>query len=141
MNRVFCVLAAFACVICSPAIAHNGEIHEAPHGGIMAPTKNAHLEIVLAPKGGVRIYVYDLKNVPLPASAASVLSVEIERAGQKTEYVTLRPDPTGTLWMGPSKPVPNPASVIRIGSVVRGVSGLIEIPRSKFPVYKVAKGK
>lgn len=141
MNRIYPLLAALACVVAAPVAAHNGEIHEAPHGGIMTPVKNAHLEIVLAPKGGVRIYVYDARSVQLPASAASVLSVEIDRPGQKTEYVEMQPDKTGSLWMGPSKPVTNPASIVRIGSVIRGASGLVELPRSKFPVYKTGGSK
>ena len=81
---------------------------------------------------GVRIYIYDLKSAPLPASAVSALSVEIDRPGAKTEYVTMKPDKTGTLWTGTSKPVTDPASIVRVGSVVAGESGLIELPRSKF---------
>jgi hypothetical protein len=135
MNRATLVIAAAAFALAIPAAAHNGVIHEAPHGGIMSPIKNAHIEIVLAPAGGVRIYIYDMTTTQLPASAASAFSVEIVRPGAKTEYVTMKPDSTGTLWTGASKPVTNPASIIRIGSVVRGQSGLVELPRSKFPVY------
>jgi len=116
-------------------------IHEAPHGGILKPVSNAHFEIVLAPAGGVRIYVTDPAGRALPASAASEISVEIDRAGQKTEYVTMRPDPTGTLWTGASKPVTDPKSVVRVGSVVRGTSALIEVPRAQFPVYGKAAVK
>jgi hypothetical protein len=143
MNRSrFLLVAAAALVLAGPAIAHNGVIHEAPHGGIMKAVKNADIEIVLAPAGGVRIYLVDPKGAPLPASAASDLSVEIDRPGKKTEYVTMRPDPTGTLWTGKSQPVTDPKSVVRIGTVVRGVSALIEVPRSQFPVYgkPAAKG-
>ena len=135
MNNARLVLITAALALAGPANAHNGVIHEAPHGGIMKPINNAHIEIVLAPAGGVRIYLYDLKSGALPASAASEMSVEIDRPGMKTEYVTMRPDPTGTLWTGNSKPVTNPASVVRVGSVVGGASGLVEVPRSKFPVY------
>lgn len=145
MNDMRLLLAAALLAVAAPAAAHNGVIHEAPHGGIMKPVNSNHLEIVLAPKGGVRIYVYDLKNTPLPASAVSELSIEIDRPGAKTEYVTMRPDATGTLWTGDSKPVTDPASIVRIGSVVGGASGLVEVPRSQFPVYgkpaaKPAKG-
>jgi hypothetical protein len=135
MNDMRLLLAATLIALAGPAAAHNGVIHEAPHGGIMKAVNSNHLEIVLAPKGGVRIYVYDLKNTPLPASAATELSVEIDRPGAKTEYVTLHPDATGTLWTGDSKPVTDPASIVRIGSVVGGASGLIEAPRAQFPVY------
>ncbi|MDO6413231.1 hypothetical protein Q4F19_02435 [Sphingomonas sp. BIUV-7] len=143
MNKT---LLAFAALILgtTPALAHNGVIHEAPHGGIMKATKTSHLEIVLAPQGGARIYFMDASGKPLPASAASDVSVEIDRPGQKTEYITMRPDPTGTLWTGNGKPANDPKSVIRIGSVVRGESELIEVPRSQFPVYgkeAPAKGK
>ncbi len=122
-------------LVSSPAAAHNGVIHEAPHGGIIRPVKNADLEIVLAPKGGVRIYLMDTKGRQLPASAASDISVEIDRPGRKTEYVTMKPDATGTLWTGPSEPVTDARSVVRIGTVVGGQSGLIEVPRAQFPVY------
>jgi hypothetical protein len=135
MNRLRLILTATALALGGPALAHNGVIHEAPHGGIMKPVNNAHIEIVLAPAGGVRIYLYNLKSAPLPASAASVLSVEIDRPKAKTEYVTMRPDPSGTLWTGQSKPVKDPASVVRVGSVIAGASGLIEVPRAKFPNY------
>lgn len=135
MNKTYVTLVATALALAAPACAHNGVIHEAPHGGIMRPANNAHLEIVLAPAGGIRIYIYDLKNSPLPASAASDVSVEIDRPGVKTEYVTLRRDPTGTLWTGDSKPVADPASVVRVGSVIGGASALVEVPRAKFPVY------
>ena len=134
-------LAVLLSALAAPAFAHNGVIHEAPHGGIMKAVRNAHFEIVLAPAGGVRIYFTDPKGNPLPASAASEVSVEIDRPGKKTEYVAMRPDPTGTLWTGASQPVPDPRSVIRIGSVVRGEAALIEVPRAQFPVYKrAAKG-
>jgi hypothetical protein len=121
--------------LAAPALAHNGVVHEAPHGGIMRPVKNAHAEIQLAPKGGVRIYFYDEKTKPLPATAASDLSVEIDRPGQKTEYVNMKPDRSNTLWMGDSKPVTDPKSVVRVGTVVQGQSGIIEVPRSAFPNY------
>ena len=143
MNRSHMLLAAVALALGGPALAHNGVIHEAPHGGIMKAVKNADIEIVLVPAGGVRIYLVDPAGRPLPASAASELSVEIDRPGKKTEYVTMRPDPTGTLWTGNSQPVSDPKSVIRVGTVVRGVSALIEVPRSQFPKYgkPAAKGK
>lgn len=133
MNKTLVFLATFA--LATSALAHNGVIHEAPHGGIMKATKTAHFEIVLAPQGGARLYLTDAAGRPLPASAASEVSVEIDRPGQKTEYVTMRPDPTGTLWTGNGKPVTDPKSIIRIGSVVRGEADLIEVPRSQFPVY------
>jgi len=141
MNKT---LAAFALFAATPAFAHNGVIHEAPHGGILKATKSSHFEIVLAPQGGARIYFMDASGKPLPASAASDVSVEIDRPGQKTEYITMKPDPTGTLWTGNGKPVTDPKSVVRIGSVVRGESELVEVPRSQFPVYgkqAAAKGK
>jgi hypothetical protein len=135
MNRTHLIAAIAMLVLAGRAPAHNGVIHEAPHGGIMKAVKNADVEIVLAPAGGVRIYLVDPAGRPLPASAATDLSVEIDRPGAKTEYVTMRPDPTGTLWTGSSKPVTDPKSVVRIGSVVRGESALIEVPRAQFPVY------
>ena len=135
MNNYRIIPSALLLAVAGPALAHNGVIHEAPHGGIMKAVKNADMEIVLAPAGGVRIYLVDPKGAALPASAASDLSVEIDRPGKKTEYVTMKPDPTGTLWTGNSQPVPDPKSVVRVGSVVRGVSGLIEVPRAQFPVY------
>lgn len=141
MNKlVFAAALALAAVPVALS-AHNGVIHEAPHGGIIRPVKNADLEIVLAPKGGVRIYVMDAKGKSLPASAVSDLSVEIARPRAKTEYLTMKPDPTGTLWMGASKPVTDPKSIIRVGTVVGGQSGLIEVPRAQFPVYKQAGAK
>jgi hypothetical protein len=144
MNKTtFAALAALL-LGAAPALAHNGVIHEALHGGIMKATKTAHFEILLAPKGGVRIYFMDASGKALPATAASDLSVEIDRPGQKTEYVTMKPDPTSTLWTGNSKPVDDPKSIVRVGSVVQGESELIEIPRSQFPVYgkeAPAKGK
>jgi hypothetical protein len=42
---------------------------------------------------------------------------------------------------GTSQPVPDPKSIIRIGSVVRGDAALIEVPRSQFPVYAKARAK
>lgn len=135
MNKTKLAALALLMLGISPAFAHNGVIHEAPHGGILKATKTAHLEILLAPKGGVRIYFMDASGKALPATAASDLSVEIDRPGQKTEYVTMKPDPTSTLWMGNSKPVTDPKSIVRIGSVVQGTSDLIEVPRSQFPIY------
>lgn len=122
-------------LVATPAAAHNGVIHEAPHGGIIRPVRNADLEIVLAPKGGVRVYVMTTKGRQLPASAASDISVEIHPPAGRTQYVTMRPDPSGTLWTGPSAPVTDPKAVIRIGTVIAGQSGLIQVPRSQFPIY------
>lgn len=138
MNKL--ALAVAALLAAAPALAHNGVIHEAPHGGILKATKAAHYELVLAPKGGVRIYIMDKDGRGLPASAASDLSVEIDRPGQKTEYVKMMPDKSGTLWTGDSKPVTDPKSVVRVGSVIKGESSLIEVPRSQFPTYE-APGK
>ena len=141
MNKLNLLLPAALLALAAPAAAHNGVIHEAPHGGIMKATKNAHFEILLAPKGGVRIYLMDAKGAPLPASAASELSVEVDRPGSKTEYVTMAPDPTNTLWTGPGQPVTDPKSIVRVGVVVQGSSALVEIPRAQFPVYGAeAKG-
>ena len=129
-------LPAFALLLlASPALAHNGVIHEAPHGGIIRPVRNADLEIVLAPKGGVRVYVMDSKGRGLPASAATDISVEIHPPAGRTEYVTMRPDPSGTLWTGSSAPVSDPKAIVRVGTVIGGQSGLIEVPRAQFPVY------
>ena len=128
-------LLPLALLLAAPAAAHNGVIHEAPHGGIVRPVKNADLEIVLAPKGGVRIYLMDTKGRGLPASAATDISVEIHPPAGRTQYVTMRPDPSGTLWTGASAPVTDPKAVVRIGTVIAGQSGLIEVPRAQFPVY------
>ncbi|MDB5689849.1 MAG: hypothetical protein JWL91_1725 [Sphingomonas bacterium] len=141
MNKMLRPLAGAFLLVAGSAAAHNGVIHEAPHGGILKPVKNAHFEIVLAPAGGVRIYVTDPAGGALPASAASEISVEIDRPGRKTEYVTMLPDRTGTLWTGASQPIPDPKSVIRVGSVVRGASALIEVPRIQFPVYRKAAAR
>lgn len=141
MNRKLLLpLAAAFLGVAAPAVAHNGVIHEAPHGGIMKPVGKQHLEIVLAPAGGVRIYLNDGASRPLPASAASELSVEIDRPGTKTEYVAMRPDPSNSLWTGASRPVTNSKSIVRIGTVVAGAPALIEVPRAQFPTY-AAKGR
>lgn len=129
------LLFAVSLALAAPAAAHNGVIHEAPHGGILKATSNAHFEILLAPRGGARIYLMDASGKPLPASAASELSIEVDRPGAKTEYLTMRPDPTNTLWTGPGRPVTDPKSVVRVGIVVQGSSALVEIPRAQFPVY------
>jgi len=138
MNKLHLVLPAVMLALTMPAAAHNGVIHEAPHGGILKATKNAHFEILLAPKGGTRIYLMDAAGRPLPASAASELSVEVDRPGSKTEYLKMIPDPTNTLWTGPGRPVDDPKSIVRVGIVVQGSSELIEIPRAQFPVYAKA---
>ncbi len=141
MNKLFLLLPALMFAASAPVAAHNGVIHEAPHGGILKATKNAHFEILLAPKGGVRLYLMDAAGKALPASAASELSVEIDRPGAKTEFVTMHPDPTNTLWTGPGQPVDDSKSVVRVGIVVQGVSALVEVPRAKFPDYGKPAGK
>lgn len=129
MNRVLRILAALIALTLSPAAnAHNGVDDEPHHGGVVKAYQDMHYEAVLVPGGGVQVYFSDAMGEPLPASAVSQMAVEIERPGQKTEYIDMAIDPTGVFWTGKSGAVVDPKGVVRIGFMMRGRSALVEVP-------------
>src|ERR1700754_4495204 len=125
MNRK--ILAALL-LMTLPALAHNGVDHGAPHGGVLKPYKELHLEAAAPASGGVQVYITDTGGEPLPASTISQVAVEIVHPGAKTEYVEMAIDRTGVFWAGKSPVLKDTKSVLRIGFSFRGASGSVEVP-------------
>ena len=124
MNRRF-LLSLAVLMLPLPAVAHNGVDHNPHHGGVLKTYENNHFEAVLVP-GGLQVFFSEASGASLPASAVSQMEIEIERPGAKTEYVVMAIDPTGVFWLGKSQPINDPKSVVRIGFVLRGKSGMVE---------------
>jgi len=130
MNRLLLRAAAAAAILLAAvpaANAHNGVDDEPHHGGVVSVYRNMHFELAAKPGGGIEIYFSDAHGEPLPASAVSQVAVEIAHPGQKTEYVTMKIDPTGVFWTGPSRPLSDAASVLHVGFVVQGASALADV--------------
>lgn len=69
--------------------------HQPRHGGVVTMSGDLHVELVVAPSGGVFVYVSDAVRTPIAPSEASG-SITIERPGFKTT-LHLRPEPSGSL--------------------------------------------
>ncbi len=79
--------------------------HQPRHGGVVTMSGDLHVELVVAPSGGVFVYLSDAVRTPIAPAEASG-SIEIERPGEKTT-LPLRPEPSGSLAVAgppPTKP-------------------------------------
>jgi hypothetical protein len=92
--------------------------HEPRHGGVVTMQGDLHVELVVAPSGGVYLYPSDALRRPIPPSEASG-TITIERPGE-TITLPLRPEPTGSLAV--AGPLPARPATYRYRVSLRGIA-------------------
>lgn len=124
---------AFIAALPGFAWAHEDEPHgdhDAHHGGVVMMYKDLHFEVVLIEEGGVEVWFTDAQRNELPAVTVSELVVEIEHAGGATEYPIMRISDAGDYWLGETRLVENPDSLVRVGFLYQGEPWMLDLPAS-----------
>jgi len=107
--------------------------HNPDHNGFVMMHSILHFEVVAKEEGGIDIYFSSESRAQLPAATVSDVVVEIERPGTSMEFVPMQISASGDFWTGPSKPVTNHESIVRIGFVFQGEPFFVDIPAGAFP--------
>lgn len=113
------------------ALAHNGVVHgdhDAQHGGFVMMYQDLHVELVMPPAGGVKLYYTDAARGELPAAVVSEVAVEIARTGAKTESVTMSVSAGGDAWEGKSAPLPDAKAMVHIAFLYNAAPVLFNVP-------------
>lgn len=85
--KKFAVITALLAAAIAPAVSHAADDHDAKHGGIMVPGKEADYELVAKPDT-VQLYVYD-HGKPMDVSKASAKLTLL--SGSEKQDVNLAP--------------------------------------------------
>jgi hypothetical protein len=136
---LLCLLAAFAV---SAAAQHGSATHgdhNPHHGGLVDMWGVLHYEVALPPAGGVTVYFTDELRNDLPASTVKRVRVEIVRPDRSIEPVAMAISRAGDAWVGRSRPVSDPKSVVRLAFVHRGGEAIVEVYADALP--RLAKPK
>jgi hypothetical protein len=99
----------------------------------MHSNEKMHFEVVVVEAGGIELYLSDAIRMQLPAVTVSEVVVEIERTDGSVEFVNMAMSASGDAWSGPSKPVTDADSTVRIGFLFNGEPFFIDIPAMAFP--------
>lgn len=129
----FCMLAA--ALIAGAAHAHGDQAHgghEPQHGGVVMTFRDLHYEVALPPAGGVQVWFTDAAGKELPASMASDVSVEIERADGRIEPVNMRIGDSGECWVGESAPVNGPEEIVRVAFFYNAAAAMVDLRYGQF---------
>jgi len=119
-----------------------GQESQAPHGDhvpdhnglvLMHSNEKMHFEVVVVEAGGIELYLSDAIRMQLPAVTVSDVVVEIERTDGSVEFVNMAMSDAGDAWSGPSKPVTDGDSIVRIGFLFNGEPFFVDIPAMAFP--------
>jgi hypothetical protein len=138
LTTLACVVACFACGSKSdlstgsaPAAAPmtHGD-HNPRFGGVVLMNgQNLHFEVVLDRAGRHRVYFSDGVRTPLPASAASDVSITIQRRGDERERVPMMIDDRDEGWVGQGRALSGGAEIVaRISYVYSGQPYWIDLP-------------
>jgi hypothetical protein len=108
----------------------------APHGNhvprfggvVLMNGLDLHFEVVLDRGGHHRVYFSDGMRNPLPASAASDVTIAVQRPGKSAEQVALAIDDRDESWVGQGQPIGGPSVVARISYAYRGQPYWIDLP-------------
>ena len=111
-----------------PVLAHGDAGDRAVHGGAVVPAGALHVEVVAKPHGCIDLYFSDNQGQPLPASAISRPSVEIEHPRGPTEYPAMTIGRSGEMWTGACRPLTDTGAIVHVGFAYRGQSLLADIP-------------
>lgn len=139
MNRTIGMRFAIAATLAFSFLRATDLEAQAPHGdhnpdnnGFVLMHADLHFEVVIVEDGGIELYFSSASRAPLPAAIVSDVVVEIERGGG-LEFVTMQISDTGDFWTGPSIPVVNPETIVRVGFVFEAEPFFIDIPAAAFP--------
>ena len=138
MNKAMMFLLTGLAFLAMPAAAQShgsathGD-HNPHHGGLVDMWGTLHYEVTLPPAGGVTVYFSDEMRNDLPASTVKQVWVEIVRPDRSIEPVALAINRAGDAWVGRSRPVTNPKSVVRLAFVHRGEEALVEVYADSLP--------
>ena len=102
--------------------------HNPHHGGVVYMYDDMHYEVVLDPVGHHRIYFSDATRADLPASAASGVTLTIERSQAAPETVAGVIDDHGESWILDGTPVGQRETSVRVSFVAHGTPYWIDVP-------------
>lgn len=102
--------------------------HNPHHGGVVYMYDDMHYEVVLDPAGHHRLYFSDSTRADLPASAASDVTLTLERAQKTPETIAGVIDEQGESWKLDGKPVPQTDASVRVSFVAHGAAYWIDVP-------------
>lgn len=111
------------------------EDHGSRHGGFVMMFLELHFELVVPDEGGVQLYYSDAMRMELPAAVVSDVAIEIEREDYEIESVPMQISDSGDHWMGSSKPVVNPGSIVRVAFLFQGEPFVLDIPAMVLPKF------
>jgi len=89
-----------------------------------------HYEAVFDSTGrSHQLFFSDAVREDLPASFASAVSFTVKRKGEPDEVVPLQIDASGESWIGPGRPIANPATTtVRITFTVGEETYWLDVP-------------
>ena len=109
--------------------------HSPHHGGIVLMSGEMHYEVVFDRAGKHQVWFSNAVREDLPASAASKVTMIVQRAFASPEFLTLAIDDSGESWVAAGKPLPgkdatapNRHVMVTLRYEVRGEPFEIEIP-------------
>ena len=102
--------------------------HNPHHGGVVYMYDEMHYEVVLDPSGHHRVYFSDGLRADLPASAASGVTLTLERLRSKPETVAGVIDDQGESWVLDGTPVGQKETSVRVSFVAHGSPYWIDVP-------------
>lgn len=125
------VLLSLSCLFAFGQAPHGD--HNPDHNGFVMMHSILHFEVVAKEEGGIDIYFSSESRAQLPAATVSDVVIEIERPDSTLEFVPMQIGASGDFWTGPSKPVTNHESIVRVGFVFQGEPFFVDIPAGAFP--------
>src|SRR5262249_18336256 len=104
--------------------------HNPRFGGVVLMNgQNLHFEVVLDRAGRHRVYFSDGIRTPLPASAASDVSITIQRRADEPERIPMAIDDRDEAWVGQGLPLKGAGEIVaRISYVYVGQPYWIDLP-------------
>jgi hypothetical protein len=133
------VLVVTGCSQPAPEVAaapvSEGSTTEIPHGdhrphheGVVYMHGDLHFEVVLDRRGQHRVYFSDAMREDLPASAASSVTITVNRPGWSPEQLPARIDDEGEAWVADGAPVDSEDATARIAFDNHGEPYWIDVP-------------
>lgn len=114
--------------------------HNPDHNGLVLMHLDLHFEVVTLSDGGIDLYFSSASRAPLPAAVVSDVMAEIERPGGSIQFVPMQISDTGDFWTGPSSPVMDPKTLVRVGFVFEAEPFFVDIPAAAFPPVRDHSG-
>ncbi|SRR5712691_5724550 len=104
--------------------------HNPRFGGVVLMNgQDLHFEVVLESNGRHRVYFSDAMRTALPASAATDVSIVIQRKGEEPERVPLEIDDRDESWVGQGHPLVGAGNITaRISYTYHGQPYWIDLP-------------